>query len=451
MAVVNGVSHDGEEWSYHENEDTHEMVPCDAHPCKVHGGSDVVAMSLAEAYRKRLAKLSDENAGLHERIDGMTSEEVDEADMGGASMDEGMAVEILDEYVNRASELGRVRSNVYSSDIMEGEDVVRLSDGSYVRLEDIRSEFPDEAFDRLAITMNGYTRDADIAAHWNDADWLHDHAVAAMERRALEGPDDSTIGFSLTRMPSPEQWADETGKPAWRYPARAAGESDIGYYRRGARVLDEIGVRQATDHTPEIMRLYPDDDGTREAHDAHRLANMLAWSDTGCAALAACNPDAVWEHVDDDGIDHMLAKLHGDGDETENAVRDIAWRTIRPSIEADADAPECGLYDDVANHAFIAIHDGRALVVSNVDSGETAGTIVRWKAYASDVYDSMIDAGGESETVALDYRRKTLYPLKPSLGLSGEASSNGEPPTDRKALNLKLYDAMREAFAAYGE
>lgn len=445
-----GHTHDGEEWSYHENKRTHEMVPCATHPCKLHGGSDVNATSLEEAYKKRMTVISDENNELHERIDGMTADTIqnNHNDNESISISSDMATEILDEYVQRVDDIGMVKSKIYNNDITEGDEVVRLPDNSYVRMDDIKSEFPDRTFDRLAITLNEYDSDADIAEHWNDDEWLHKHAKDAMNRRLANGPDDITIGFSVVRMPSPQQWSDETGKPAWKYPARINGETDTDYYKRGARLLDETASKQSTDHTVEVMRMYPDDDGSTEAANAHRLANMLAWSESGCRTLAERRPELIWEHVDDDGIDHMNAVLRDD--ESSKSVSNAAWRTISASIEGDDDAPMCDVYDDDKDNAIIAKHDGRVLMIFN-DKVKANGTSVYWTAFSSNVYDYGIDTTSETKTVKLDGHETILYPLKPSLGLYGEASSNGEPPTDRSALKHKLYDAMRTAYAKYDE
>lgn len=48
-------SHKGESWPYHENRNTHEMVPCASNPCTIHGGSDVIATSPEDAYAKKYA------------------------------------------------------------------------------------------------------------------------------------------------------------------------------------------------------------------------------------------------------------------------------------------------------------------------------------------------------------------------------------------------------------
>lgn len=179
--------------------------------------------------------------------DALTDLSASSGEGGGMSVDEDTAARMLDEYVNKALELGLSMSHVCNSDIREGEEVIRLSDGSYVKPDDLRRDFPDEAaFYRLAIAMNECLHDADIAAHWNDTAWLHVHAMEAMERRASEDPDDITIGFSLTIMPSPEQWSEDTGKPVWEYPARFDGESDHDFNERRARVLREMGFITAS-------------------------------------------------------------------------------------------------------------------------------------------------------------------------------------------------------------
>lgn len=43
------------EWSYHMDPNGH-MVPCANHPCRLHGGNDIVASSTEEAYRKANAE-----------------------------------------------------------------------------------------------------------------------------------------------------------------------------------------------------------------------------------------------------------------------------------------------------------------------------------------------------------------------------------------------------------
>ena len=45
-------SHEGESWPYHETHDGN-MAPCASNPCRLHGGGDIDASSLEEAYRIR--------------------------------------------------------------------------------------------------------------------------------------------------------------------------------------------------------------------------------------------------------------------------------------------------------------------------------------------------------------------------------------------------------------
>lgn len=49
--MMKANKHDGERWPYHE--DPHgNLVPCENNPCRLHGGSDIIATSLEDAYRK---------------------------------------------------------------------------------------------------------------------------------------------------------------------------------------------------------------------------------------------------------------------------------------------------------------------------------------------------------------------------------------------------------------
>lgn len=90
------------------------------------------------------------------------------------------------------------------------------------------------------------------------------------------------IGFSIVSMPSLAQWSDETGSPAWKYPARMTGADTLDYYKRGARQLDAL---EPADMNPLIENMYMQDDGTDDAEHAHRLANMLARTDNGIGIL----------------------------------------------------------------------------------------------------------------------------------------------------------------------
>lgn len=76
MSINNANSHSGQNWPYHENSNTGEMVPCANNPCSLHGDSDVYATSPEEAYAKKYA---DNNASMgfkanskHETKDNLT-------------------------------------------------------------------------------------------------------------------------------------------------------------------------------------------------------------------------------------------------------------------------------------------------------------------------------------------------------------------------------------------
>jgi hypothetical protein len=50
-------SHQGENWPYHESAKG-DMVPCASNPCKIHGGSDIIATSPEEAYERKYESTS---------------------------------------------------------------------------------------------------------------------------------------------------------------------------------------------------------------------------------------------------------------------------------------------------------------------------------------------------------------------------------------------------------
>lgn len=70
-------NHHGENWPYHENKHTGEMTPCANNPCKLHGGSDIMASSLEEAYEKS----SEQHDGRGMGIDQYEREQQHERDI----------------------------------------------------------------------------------------------------------------------------------------------------------------------------------------------------------------------------------------------------------------------------------------------------------------------------------------------------------------------------------
>lgn len=434
-------NHDGENWPYHENKRTHKMVPCASNPCTLHGGDDVMATSLEEAYVKRMAEKDNENKGLKKQL-GMTSAQP--APVIPISIPSDEAEEILDEYVNRALEIGSHNASIANSPIMEGEEVIRLSDGSYIARDELNEDFHDaNAFNRLAITMNDYNDSTDLHNHWNDDDWLKEHAESDMKRRALEGPDDITIGFSVVTMPSPKQWSDETGKDISEYPARASNENDTDYYKRGAAQLEKRAAKVSNDLTPEASHLYPDDDGTPEAAKAHRTANMLAWSNMGMKALVSKNPAMIWEHVDNDGIDHMNSRLDGDD---RKIVNDVAWKTLSSDIEYSNDYADYTVSVSPKTNELTMMDDsGRVMLVSLDDNANRNGTAIRWSSWSTDAYDADVDKTGTPMRASLYGRDVELYPLSSSCP-HGSAVSDGETGSSRNDLMKALHSDIIKLF-----
>ena len=190
-------NHDGENWPYHE--DVHgDLVACSTNPCRLHGGSDVMADSLADAYKSMYDEARSENTELRKSI---------EQERRRWSIPGFEAAELCDNLVDYASEMGMRNNHVDSSNLTEGEQVFRLQDGSYVSAKEVEEKFSEEDLRRLIITANGYDRDDELADHWNDRTWLDKHASEALERRARDKEDGTTLGVSVMRMPSPEQWS----------------------------------------------------------------------------------------------------------------------------------------------------------------------------------------------------------------------------------------------------
>lgn len=74
--MSNNANHTGSNWPYHENRNTHEMVPCASNPCTLHGNSDVYATSPEEAYEKKYANnnasMGFKTSNRHEPKDNLT-------------------------------------------------------------------------------------------------------------------------------------------------------------------------------------------------------------------------------------------------------------------------------------------------------------------------------------------------------------------------------------------
>lgn len=62
------------EWSYHMDPNGH-MVPCANHPCRLHGGNDIVASSVEEAYLK--ADESEQSRGLDAEVERKDEEDTE--------------------------------------------------------------------------------------------------------------------------------------------------------------------------------------------------------------------------------------------------------------------------------------------------------------------------------------------------------------------------------------
>jgi hypothetical protein len=280
-----------------------------------------MADSLADAYKSMYDEVRNENAELKKNIE----QEHREWSIPGFE-----AVELCDNLVDYASEIGMRNNHVDSSNLFEGEPVVRLPDGSYMSAQEAEDKFSTEDFHRLAITANGYDSDDELANHWNDRNWLDKHASSALSRRAHDTDDDTTLGLSVTTMPSPEQWAQETGRPIEEYPALSEQDRNdkTSYFRRGGLSMQKRNERIHSDMSTDSRNLHDEDDGSEASHASYKKSNMMAWSSIGQEALLNHSPNSIWQHVDDDGIDHMMVS-HGD----DTVVLSAAVKSVQASSE----------------------------------------------------------------------------------------------------------------------
>lgn len=311
-------NHDGENWPYHE--DVHgDLVACSTNPCRLHGGNDIMADSLADAYKSMYDEVRNENAELKKNIE----QEHREWSIPGFE-----AVELCDNLVDYASEIGMRNNHVDSSNLFEGESVIRLPDGSYISAKDAEEKFSVEDFNRLTITANGYDSDGELALHWNDKSWLDKHASESLYRRSQDKDDDTTLGLSVMAMPSPEQWSQDTGRPVEEYPALSEQDKNdmTSYFRRGGMSMQRRNERIHADMSTDSRSLHDEDDGSDAANASYKRANMMAWSEIGQNALLNHSPNSIWQHVDNDGIDHMMVS-HGD----DAVVRSAAIRSVQES------------------------------------------------------------------------------------------------------------------------
>ena len=129
--------HDGENWPYHENKNTGEMTACASNPCKIHGGSDIMASSLAEAYKMKYDETRQKNSELKKQL-GMDGSE--------NSIDISESEELMDNLLNNALDKGMRNNHVDTSNLHEGQSVVMLPDGSYISSEDAEKDFSNDDF-----------------------------------------------------------------------------------------------------------------------------------------------------------------------------------------------------------------------------------------------------------------------------------------------------------------
>jgi hypothetical protein len=358
-------NHDGENWPYHE--DVHgDLVACSTNPCRLHGGNDIMADSLADAYKSMYDEVRNENAELKKNIE----QEHREWSIPGFE-----ASELCDNLVDYASEMGMRNNHVDSSNLTEGEQVFRLQDGSYVSAKEIEEKFSEEDMHRLIITANGYDRDDELADHWNDRTWLDKHASEALERRARDKEDGTTLGVSVMRMPSPEQWSQETGRPVEEYPALSENDKKhiTSYFRRGGASMQKRSEKIHSDMSTESRNLYGEDDGTEDARASHKKANMMAWSAIGQDALLNHSPNSIWQHVDDDGIDHMMVS-HGDDTVVHNAAVKSIQASSEDLIPIGFDDPQVIDTDD-----GVLIINGRSKTDVHISSDK--GTRIDWSTH----------------------------------------------------------------------
>lgn len=391
--------HDGENWPYHENKNTGEMTACASNPCKIHGGSDIMASSLAEAYKMKYDETRQENSELKKQL-GM--------DDSRNSIDISESEELMDNLLNNALDKGMRNNHVDTSNLHEGQSVIMLPDGSYISSDDAEKDFSTDDFNRLVISGNEYFSDEELARHWNDSVWLDAKASESLYRRENDKDTSITRGISVMRMPSQDEWHKQhPDMDVNEYPAMTAHEEQhiTDYYKRGAAVMDARNASIYNDMSQEAAELYPNDDGTIESHDAHIKANMMAWSDIGSKALLEHNPSAIWEHVDDDGIDHM-AMTHGDNE----IVRRNAIRSIQSDMD---DKLPYYMETDDGSDGFI-VKDGNESLHVHIDTITDQGTKVYW--------DIPSDNGSRSESFISngdDSNREHLYSrMIPSLSAS---------------------------------
>lgn len=426
------ANHDGVRWPYHEDMRTHRMIPCVERKCSKHA-HHVYAKSLENAYQRMLSEHERELRKLRK-----------ESNAYKPGITKNEANEIIREYANRAFEIG-LNNTVYNSPITENDDVIRLANNTYLTDKQLRADFDDDSYNRLAIAMNKYDDADELYKNWNDSEWLQSHADADTEKRLLEGPDDKTIGFTYVNMPSPAQWADETGFNIKHYPAKALNESITDYYRRGGEQLNELSDDSIDNIT---WNLYKHDDGSAEAKAAHRLANMLAWSNKGINSLTILNPDMIWEHVDGDGVDNIIANITRENSHYDE-IRKTAFNIVMSELENSESYTETvySYYDliDFNNTEIVIDNDNVILISLNNDD-----TRVRfdYSSWSTDAYDVRVNKTGKILKVNdEDNNEYMLYPLKKKYDTSGTVYSDGSSEHNHENMLRTLGNAIDKALA----
>lgn len=340
-------------------------------------------------------------------------------------------------------------NKIYNNSITENDEVIRLSNNTYATEKELRADFDDDSYNRLAINMNAYDDSQELYKHWNDTEWLHEHADIDINKRKTDGPDDKTIGFTHANMPSPSQWSDETGLDVKYYPAKSLNETIIDYYKRGAAQLQEESETDNDDLSQLAIGLYKYDDGSFEAKQAHRIANMLEWCEQGIKALTVYNPDIIWEHVDDDGIDNIITNITTDNVNYER-IRNIAFNVVSSNLAHDTtylnnDNYKYYTITDFNNSMMIVNHD-KVMLIRMIETADNIGTCINYSAWSTDSYDVNVNRTGAVLKLT-DTHNNTyvLYPLKDNASIHGLVFSNGSDDANHVNMMRTLANNIDKA------
>ena len=203
-------NHDGEPWPYHEDPNGN-MVPCASNPCKLHGGSDVIANSREEATAIQhenkqswgMKKTSKKSKRSKEPRKATTEEIVKQQYDLIAKLKSG---EIKpDEFEDRFRELSELENKSEKLGYNGDSDFI-VEEQKVPEPYDIHEAKPSESDDRAIIAAYDYY-DPNFEGGSYDADMVYKHAMASMPTpmHADDGMKKATYGRILKTSYNPHE------------------------------------------------------------------------------------------------------------------------------------------------------------------------------------------------------------------------------------------------------